>query len=325
MSKSAATVLKVLVSIALAVLILYFVFRKIDLDDFMSRTKDVNYFWVVLTMLISLMGYILRAYRWRLQLEPLGYKPSTFRMFLAVMTGYLANLVIPRLGEVARCGTLFKSDSIPVSKSFGSVVTERLVDVLVLAIILLFTFLIQSDQFLTFFDQTVNLSINWTLVGLILVVGGGIGAFVFFKWVYPSQTKLGEFSRGVIAGLISLKDVRLLPFILTTLGIWIVYFFMTYLMVFSIEETSQLNWQAGLAILAAGVIAFVLPVQSGFGTFHALVSAMLLLYGIEETTGVFFATMLHGSQLLAVLIYGLVALVLSIFVKRHGQQSQNIN
>ena len=325
MSKRLVTILKVLLSVGLAAVILYFVFRKIDIEAFLDKAQCVDYSWVILSMCISLFGYILRAYRWRLQFESLGFQPTTYRMFLAVMSGYLANLLLPRLGEVTRCGVLYKSDKIPVSTSFGSVITERIVDVVALGLILLLTFAMQSKQLLAFIGETANLDFNWKVVLGILVIVGAAGAFIFFKWIYPSQTKIGEFSRGLISGLISLKDVDKVKFILSTIGIWVIYFFMSYLVVFSVKETTHLGWEVGLSILSAGVIAFVLPVQSGFGTFHALVSAMLLLYGIDETAGVFFATLLHGSQLLAVLIYGLVATVLSIFITRNEQQTENTN
>lgn len=325
MSKQLSTFFKVLLSVGLAVIILYFVFQKIDPDEFIAKASEVNYSWVVLSMAVSLLGYILRSYRWKLQLEPLGYSPTTFRMFLAVMSGYLANLLLPRLGEVTRCGVLYKSDRIPVSTSFGTVITERIVDVLALGLIILLGFAVQSDQLLSFIEKTVNLDYNWGLILVIFLTVMGVGAFVFFKWIFPSETKVGLFSRNLWAGLISLKDVKLTQFTLVTVGIWVVYFLMTYLVVFSMEETSGLDWRAGISILAAGVIAFVLPVQSGFGTFQVLVAAMLSLYGIDQTTGVFFATLLHGSQLLAVLIYGLVAVVLSVFVKRNEQRKENTN
>lgn len=323
MSKTLSTVLKVSLSVLLALLVLYLVFRKIDPDAFVAKAEKVNYLWVVITMIIGTFGYLLRAYRWKLQLEPLGYSPSTFRMFLAVMSGYLANLLIPRLGEVARCATLYKSDTIPVAKSFGSVVTERIVDVLALVVILIITFFLQSAQLSSFIDQTVNFNVDLTLIAGIGIAVLGIGAFVFFKWIYPSKTKIGEFSRGLIAGLISLKDVRIGWFLLSTVGIWVIYFLMTYLMVFALDETASLGLAAGFAILSAGVIAFVLPVQSGFGTFHALVSTMLLLYNIDQLTGVFFATLLHASQLLVVLILGLLAGIVSIFIQRNEESREN--
>lgn len=323
MSKSLSTTLKVLLSIGLAATILYFVFNEIDFEEFKEKAKEVNYSWVVLSMFISLFGYILRAYRWKLQLAPLGYQPTTYRMFLAVMSGYLANLIIPRLGEVMRCGVLLKSDKVPISVSLGTVITERIVDLLALGLILLFTLLIQSDQMAQFFDQTVQTNFNWTLVLMIGSVVLVVGAWGFFKYLYPSQTKVGKFSRGVIAGLISLRYVHWSRFAISTLLIWIIYYLMSYMMVFSLHGTAHLTWEVGFAILVAGVIAFVLPVQSGFGTFHALVSVMLVLYGVDKVTGVFFATLLHSSQLIAVLIFGLGAGILSTFVKRCGYTKQN--
>jgi hypothetical protein len=185
------------------------------------------------------------------------------------------------------------------------------------------TLFIQSDQLVAFLNQTVDTSVNWGLIlgaiGTSLVVGG----WLFFKFIYPSQTKVGAFSRGVVVGLLSLRNVHLSKFLLSTLGMWIIYFLMSYWMVFAIPDTAHLPWQVGFAILSAGVIAFALPVQSGFGTFHALVAAMLALYGIGQTTGVFFASLLHTSQLLAILLFGLVAVLMSLFLKRNVNSQKN--
>jgi hypothetical protein len=315
--------LKILLSIALAGLILFFVFKKVDWDAFIAKAETVNFFWVILAMALSVPGYILRAYRWKLQIEPLGYHPTTFRVFLAVMSGYLANLLIPRLGEITRCGVLFKSDRVPVSSSFGTVITERIVDVFCLALIILFTLLVETDQLLAFLDRTVDKDIPWKRIFIIGSAVLLIGAFVFFKWIYPSQTRLGSFSRNLFHGLLSLRRVPVIRYSLVTIAIWVIYFYVSYIVVFSMPETEHLSWQAGLAILSAGVIAFVLPVQSGFGTFHALVSAMLSLYAIDDTTGVFFASLLHTSQLLAVILLGLFASLISIFIRRHDIKREN--
>lgn len=323
MSKKFGFVLKVALSIGLAGLILYFVFRNIDYKSFIGKLNEVEYGWIYFTMLLSLFGYIFRAYRWKLQLLPLGYEPSVFRTFIALMTGYITNLFVPRLGEITRCGVLFKSDKVPVSVGIGTVITERIVDLVALVVILSLAFLLQSDQLLAFIAQTVDLNIDWRLLGAIVLLIVGVGIWVFIRFIYPSQTKVGAFSRDMVNGLLSLRNVHFGKYLLSTLGIWVIYFLMTYLVFFALPETSELSWLAGLSVLSAGVIAFVLPVQSGFGTFHALVAAMLALYGIDNMTGVFFASLLHTSQLIAALIFGLVAVVISLFIKRHGNEKQN--
>ena len=316
MTKQFATALKILLSILLAVGIMFWVFRKIDFDEFVAKAEAVNYFWVILPMIISLFGYVLRAYRWRLQLETVGYRPTLFRMFLAVMSGYLANMLVPRIVEITRCGALLRSDGVPLSTSFGTVITERIVDVLMLAIVCLLSVALEYETIVAFVNTTVDFSVNWELILILGAVAVILGSFVFFKFIYPSQTKVGSFSREMIAGLLSLKDVRVGAYILTTLAIWVTYFLMSYLIFFALQETENLSWQVGLSVLTAGTVAFILPVQSGFGSFHALVSAMLALYAVEQTTGVFFATLLHGSQLLAVLVYGLAALMFSVLLTR---------
>ena len=323
MSKTVANVLKIALSLVLSAIALYFVFRQVDYGKFLEGARNADYKWVAITMFLGTIGYILRAVRWRLQFDPLGYQPGYFRMFLAVMTGYLANLLLPRLGEVARCGTLYRSDRIPVAESFGTVITERVVDMLALMVILGLTFIFQSQQISTFINQRVDVQFNFWMIGIGVLAVLGILAYVFFKWIYPSENKIGKFSRGVVSGLTSLKKVKVSSFLTITVGIWIIYFLMTYLMFFALEETSELGPATALAILSAGVIAFVLPVQSGIGTFHGLVSAMLVLYGIELDTGVLLAVLLHTSQILVILFLGLFAGIISIFVKRNENREEN--
>ncbi len=314
MNRWLKTFIQLIVSVGLALLVLYFVFNKVDWAEFYQQSRQVDYFWVVLSMLLGFFSYLLRAYRWQIMFYPTGHTPALFRTFLAVMSGYLANLLVPRLGEVTRCGVLKKSEHIPISISFGTVITERLMDVLTLGLLLVFTLFIEYDKISDFLATTLETDLNWQMILPLGLVALGIGAWLFFRFIYPSQTKVGAFSRGVIEGLVALRKVNIPRFLVSTLGIWLVYYLMTYMVVFALPATAHLPWQVGFSMLVAGVVAFVLPVQSGFGTFHALVSTMLMAYQIDATSALFLATLIHTSQLLAVLAYGLISGILAVFI-----------
>jgi glycosyltransferase 2 family protein len=154
MIKKAVSILKYSVSLLLAVALLYFAFRNVDFAEFMAKAKTVDYFWVIISIALSLSAYYVRAYRWNILLKPMGYTNLTnVRTTSAVLIGYLANLAFPRLGEITRCGMLKKSDGVPVSTSLGTVITERIIDVISLLVLMLFTLITQYDVLLKFLEQ----------------------------------------------------------------------------------------------------------------------------------------------------------------------------
>lgn len=324
MSKKFITLFKVLVSVALAVALLYLVFRNIDWIEFWDRARSVDYNWVILSILLSIIAYVARAYRWNILLEPLGYNLKTSRTTLAVLIGYLANLALPRLGEVTRCGVLKRNDNVEVPAALGSVVTERIIDVLTLLLLILVSLIVESDRLLKFLSSAYkDLNIPPYLVISLIAVGviGIVALVLFLRKQDKLKGKVAEIVKGFIAGLLSLRNIkRPIGFFLSTAVLWIVYYLMSYIIIFSLPETTHLGLGAGFMLLITGGIALSIPVQSGFGTYHGMIAGMLLLYSIDETTGVFLATLLHTSQILAVALFGSVALIISFVIRRKIRQ-----
>lgn len=323
-----STVLKFSVSIVLAGLIFYFVFRHVSFSDFTERLSSVSYGWVFLSMALSIVSHLLRSYRWNLMLEPLGYKLTLWRTFLALMSGYLANLAFPRLGEVTRCGVLKRNDGVPITVGFGSVITERVLDFLILLSLIALDLILEMDQILDYFMTSVRYD-QWrangwliTAVIAILLVGGVVGVLglrYILKNEYSNETlnKIRAKLADMVNGLMSIRKVKSpVGYILSTIGIWVLYFLMSYVIFFSMDATSFLGFGAGLSILAAAGVAMAAPVQGGIGAYHALVSGVLTIYGVEATTGLFFATMLHTSQVIMYIVVGGACLVISLFVKK---------
>ncbi len=319
--KKTVSVLKYVLSLGLAGLLLYFVFRNIDLGEFIEKSKEVDYSWVVISIFLSLIAYYARAYRWNLLLKPLNYpKLSLHRTNLAILIGYLANLAFPRLGEVTRCAMLKRSDDVPVASSFGTVITERIIDMVTLLALILITLFVEYDRLMAFligvFEGLEGVSGLLWKAALVLVIGG----LLFFGLLYILYQKSGKvkaFVLSLIEGLLSLRKIQNLSgFLISTLILWVTYYFMSYLIVFSIPETEHLSWMVGVMLLITGGLALALPVQGGIGTYHAFISAMLLLYGVDQTTGVFLATLLHSSQIVAIAGFGGIALVISFLIKK---------
>lgn len=321
MVKKAVAVLKYVVSLGLAFLLLYLAFRNIDFQEFWEKARTVDYTWVIFSIILSIISYFARAYRWNILLKPLGYKHLTvYRTTLAVLVGYLANLAFPRLGEVTRCGMLKRSDDVPVSASLGTVISERLIDMVTLILLILFLLLVEYERFVSFLTDTFSgLELTDGLVWKIVLglLGLGVALVLGFFLLFKKSVKVREFVRELINGILSLRNIDNLPgFIFSTVIMWVTYYFMSYVIVFSIPETAHLGWMAGVMLLVTGGIALAMPVQGGIGTYHAFVSSMLVLYAVEKTTGVFLATLLHTSQILAIAVFGGIALLLSVFLKR---------
>ncbi|MEP0984829.1 lysylphosphatidylglycerol synthase transmembrane domain-containing protein [Ekhidna sp.] len=328
MSKNLLAFLKILISVGLAGLLLYLVFRNVDWIEFWNRAKSVDYSWVIASIFLSVVAYVARAYRWNILLEPLGYNLNTSRTTLAVLIGYLANLALPRLGEITRCGVLKRNDNVSMPSAFGSVVTERIVDVFTLFLFIIISLFLESQRLYEFLhDAYKDLNIPYPiLAGLVLTMIIGVVTLIIV--VRKKDGLKGRFAillKGFIDGLLSLKDIkRPIGFIVSTLVLWLVYYLMSYIIIFSLPETSHLGPGVGFMLLITGGIALSIPVQSGFGTYHGMIAGMLLLYAVDENTGIFLATLLHTSQIVSVALFGSIALIISLIIRRKKSKEDKL-
>jgi glycosyltransferase 2 family protein len=329
--------LKYLVSLLVAAALLWYVYKDIEISEMISRLASVNYSWFILSISLSLLSHVFRAYRWNILLSPFNFNLSTSRTFLAVMVGYFANLLIPRMGEVTKCGILHKMEKVPVTTSMGTVVTERFVDMLCLMTLIGATLFLEYDRlspfFLSFFQSRfdsfeVSSGVFW--MTFIFILAGGLFGFLllrrlkFFKR-FKSNTfyqKTEGLIKQLFEGILSIRKIKNKGgFIVSTVMIWVLYFLMSFVVFFSMPQTSGLGLLAGLSILIMGGIGMSAPVQGGIGTFHILVSSVLVLYGVAEEDGVFFATILHTSQLLMVILTGSISLFLSLLISKKGRET----
>jgi len=316
--------LKFSLPLLLGLVLLFYAFKNIQLDDFLSKLDQTRYEWVIGSMLLSSLAYVSRAYRWQLLLRAADQKVSTFRLTLAVFVGYLANLAFPRLGEVVRCAVLKKTNQIPVSLSIGTVVTERIIDSLVLLFFLIIALLLEFDLIVTYFENIFSIY-HIPLDGLLyaaltLLMIFSILVLVILRTHTPLSQRTKKMASEVLKGILTIKSIQSKSlFLITTTVMWLTYFLMSYMIFFALEETSSLSLTAGFMLLVSGGIALALPVQGGIGTYHAMIAMMLGLYGIENTTGLFLASLLHSSQILSVVIFGGISLVITLGIEKNNR------
>jgi len=315
--------LKFLAFFAVGCLLLWIAFRSVDFKKLGYELKQADYSWLLLSILFGLFAFISRARRWVLLIYPLGFKPSTRNAFYSLMTGYLANVALPRIGEITRCVALGKKEKIPVDQLIGTVVVERTIDffsLLTIMIILIFTSGNQIGQFLKgsllvpIQKRVVDIFGNAWALWAILFLLAVITLFLMIRYKKNLRkirffSKLFDVARGIINGLKSITNLeRKWEFIFHTVFIWVNYALMTWVVVFALESTSHLTFGNSIFILVIGGLAMSAPVPSGMGAFHYFVSqGLLIVNGIPVEDGLAYALLTHESQLILVAIIGAIS------------------
>jgi uncharacterized protein (TIRG00374 family) len=333
---SVVNVIYFLIFMLLGALALWYCFKSINFDEFIANLKSVNYYYIGLSIVFGFIAFIIRALRWNILINTLGHKPTVYDTYNAVVIGYIANLAIPRIGEIARCATLYKTNRIPVNSLFGTVVTERIIDMLSLFVIMFMVFFIKMDMFSTFVRERIilpwkpvfeNLSIVWVLLIVIALTVLAAAAWIILKRTLkkPSMHKFRTILSGLVDGLKSiLRMEKKLGFIAFTIAIWLCYWLNSYLVIKALPSTSFLTAADGLLLMVLGSLGWIVPVPGGFGTFHTLIAWGLMMYGIDFDNGVIFATLSHESQLLVMVFFGLIALISVSLTKNKLNQKYSL-
>ena len=270
--------------------------------------------WVFLSLFFGLLSHASRAYRWKYLLEPMGYRPQFANSFMAVMGGYLANLGVPRSGEVLRGATISTYEDIPFEKAFGTIVSERIADLVMLMLIVIAGLLIQTEGLISYFQShDINPFISIGTVFLAVLFG-----VFLLKLIKKSQhhlmVKIREFARGLLEGMRSIvKMKRKKEFIFHTVFIWAMYLLMFYVIKFAIPETTPLSIAGIMAAFIVGSFA-ISTTNGGIGVYPIAMGAVLLLFGINQQAGEAFGWIVWGSQtVLVILLGGFSLLFLPIF------------
>lgn len=318
--KTRNIIINTVVSLVLGLFLLYIVFNNIDLNLFLERLDNLDYSWIYLSMFISIFEHVVRGYRWNLLMQTKQTNLSTYITTHILIVSYFFALFIPRFNDFVRCYLISKTNDIKVSSSLGTVVSERIFDLISLLIISLLFFIIEFDLFTNFFSTYILTNISFDVYYLIIFffVITVIISFLYYlnKKSDAFSSKFSEFKKGVLSVNKYYKNKK---FLLSTLILWIIYFLMGYVIFFSLEETSSLAISSGIAVLVAGSLGMVVPVNAGIGAYHFLVASILISYNINYETGLFFATILHTSQIICLALLGIVSsLILFFKIRSNG-------
>jgi glycosyltransferase 2 family protein len=291
-----------------------------DKSEFIwNAWKRSNKGYLLLMALIAMISHVLRAQRWKMLLLPTGNKVTLGNSFLSLMIGYLVNMAVPRGGEVSRCYNLYKLERTPVEVSFGTVVVERLVDLVCLVLLIGLSFVMEWKKLKGFIDTLEFSSSNgssffiWIFIAFILIIGFGVGVYLL-----RNNQKLKKILFGFKEGLMAVFKLESKGlFIFYSIAIWSLYFLMSYFVVIAFPETRELGFSAVLTLFAIGSIAMAAPLPGGAGSYHTLVPlGLVMLYNLPKAEAIAFVFIFHGWQTLIMIVGGVVSLIISYLIIR---------
>lgn len=293
--------------------ILWWMYREMDWADFLRCVFDeMSWGWMTLSLAFGVLPQLARAWRWQMSLEPLGEHPRRTTCVDSIFMSYAASLVVPRVGEVTRCGTLKKCDGISFTKSLGTVVTERLVDSLLMIIFTGVAFLLQLPIFLAFLKETgtsfesifrrfTGTGYLVTFICLLAIVATFVVLLRRFALFKKGKNIVSE----IWEGILSLRKVSNLPlYLLYSALIWVGYFLHFYIAFFCFDFTADIPLPAAFLVFCVGTFAVLVPTPNGAGPWHFAVKTMLVLYGVAEPKAIMFALVVHTIQTALVVLLG---------------------
>jgi uncharacterized membrane protein YbhN (UPF0104 family) len=277
--------------------------------------------WLLLMVVVAYVSHVMRAERWRMLLNPTGNPVGLGNSFLSLMVGYLVNLAIPRGGEISRCYNLLKLEKTPVEVSFGTVVVERIVDVLSLVLVIALSFVVEWDKLIGFLQslgigggQSTSMQVpGWAFAALAGVVIAGIVLYALRR-----HPKLLNVIAGFRKGLLSVFQMQNKGlFLFYSIAIWFLYFLMSYCVIMAFDSTRDLGFGAVLTLFALGAIAMAAPLPGGTGSYHTIVPlGLVVLYQLPQAEAIAFVFIFHAWQTITMIVGGVISLVISYFIIR---------
>ena len=315
MKKIVSKWLSILLPILLGIYLIiykYNEFTPAQITEMKGYFRNADYFYIYLSLFIALFGFLSRAYRWKFSLEHLGYQTKFHNNLMAVCVAYFMNLTIPKSGEVTRAIILKKYEDIPFDKGFGTIVAERVVDLLIFFLFVVVSFFLQFNVLKDYIVAKIPIE-KLILIALICVV-----LFVIFTlvWLYSNWKivlSLKDKFSGLVEGMTSiLKMKNKWPFLFHSFFIWFTYLLMFYVTIFALKETSNIGIGAVIIGFVFGSLAIGFT-NGGFGVYPLLVAEIFMLYGIPDTAGTAFGWLVWTSQtVLMIFLGGLSFLLLPI-------------
>ena len=320
MKASFSKVLKIVIPLAVGLFLVWYSLSAITAEErilLWEQIKSANPYFLGFSIIIALSSHLARAYKWKFMLEPMGYKPRLGVSFSAIMIGYVANLGIPRSGELLRAVTLSKYEGIPVQKVIGTVITERILDLVMLLVVMFVTFLCNTGLLLSYFEQQEIKPLNMVLalfaVAIILLTGYYILNRIEFSFLSKIKSFVNEIYEGVLS-VFQIKNKK--AFIFYTFYIWFAYIGMFFVVKYCIPETANISFSAVLMAFVAGSLA-ISTTNGGIGAYPLAIGLVLTLFDIDKSSGEAYGWIIWGSQtIMNIVIGGLSYAYVSLFLEK---------
>ena len=306
-------ILKIFLPFAFGIGILWWMYRDTDWSHFVDAVfHQMHWGWMALSLLFGILPSIIRALRWQIALAPLDEHPRRRTCINSIFLSYASSLVVPRIGEVTRCGTLKKGDGTSFTKSLGTVVSERMVDSLVIVLLTVIVFINQSPVLLNFLTESGtdidSIVHRFTGTGYLVTFLCAIAIVILVFWLvarFKIFSKGKDIMRNVWAGITSLRYINRAPlYIFYSFAIWICYYLHFYIAFFCFDFTSHIDPIAAFLIFCVGSFAVLVPTPNGAGPWHFAVKTMLVIYGVAEQDAILFALAVHTIQTAEVILLG---------------------
>lgn len=322
------TAVKYILFLVVGVVIVFYLFESYYTPSFISNFESVSLKWLSVSIVCGFLAHVFRALRWQLMIVPLAKKaPRFINVFNALMIGYLVNLGLPRAGELARCAWVAKKEGIDTAKLIGSVIAERVFDLLMLLLLVLISLYFYRDLFANFLPANLSELIQQKLT-LIAIAGVlTLSVLVLLVVLYKRKHRFFETLKSVLlklwTGFLIVKNIeRKFSFALFTLLIWFFYIGSSYFAFKMLAQTELLTFMDALLSVVAASFGMIAPIQGGIGAFHFMVTKCLMLLNVADTPALVFATVLHASQTLLTAFLGLVAFVSDFWFSRTKQTNR---
>jgi len=317
LKKTIISTLKVIIPLGLGIFLIWMVYKDLtpeNISDINKSFHEINYVFLLLSVLFGIFSHLSRAWRWKYPLNHLGYKPKIYNSFFTTMIGYFANMGIPRSGEILRCGVMSKYENIPFTKLVGTVIAERVADLIILFLCIATVFFIQFDLLKNYFIELGLLDkfspIKLLIIGITIL----ILIFIFYLIITKSNrsifTKIRLFLSGIKEGI---QSILMMPnrgwFLFHTIFIWLMYFLMFYITFFSLKDIQSVPMGGVFTAFVLGGVS-IAATNGGIGAYPLAISSVLMLYGVEETTGYAFGWAIWTAQTIMIVVLGLISLLL---------------
>lgn len=280
-----------------------------------SNFRNANYYYIALSLFIALFGFVLRAYRWKYALNFMGYHPAFANKLMAVCISYFVNMTIPRSGEISRAVVLHKYEDVPFDKGFGTIIAERIIDLLLFLIFVILALVFQFRELSNFVDKHIPIPMLLTGIAgalVFLILLGLLWFYSKFKLILSLKQKIAGLTEGVLA---IWRTPYRLPFLYYSVLIWLTYLLMFYVAIFALPETGTIGFGAVMMAFIFGSLAIGFT-NSGFGAYPVLVAEVLLIYGVSEPSGNALGWLAWVSQTLLTAALGALSFVLLPIVNR---------